>query len=72
MAYYNTILSQITANIPRHVFDYHAKIHHSGQKFRSHDHWSQFTALLIGQLSGRKSSSSPNRVGSSHFLIATG
>ncbi len=55
MAHYNTILSQITALIPRHVFDYHADIHHSGQKFRSYDRWSQFMAMLIGQLSGRKS-----------------
>ena len=55
MAHYNTILSQITANIPRHVFDNHADIHHSGQKFRSYNRWSQFMAMLIGQLSGRKS-----------------
>jgi len=27
MAHYNTILSQITALIPRHGFDYHADIH---------------------------------------------
>lgn len=55
MAHYNTILSQITALIPRHVFDDHADIHHSGQKFRSYNRWSQFMAMLIGQLSGRKS-----------------
>ncbi len=55
MAHYNTILHQITSLIPRHVFEYHAKIHHSGQKFRSFNRWSQFMAMLIGQLSGRKS-----------------
>jgi hypothetical protein len=55
MAHYKTILSQITALISRHVFDDHANIHHSGQKFRSYDRWSQFMAMLIGQLSGRKS-----------------
>ena len=55
MAHYNTILSQITAFIPRHDFDYHADIHHSGQKFRTYNRWSQFMAMLIGQLSGRKS-----------------
>ena len=55
MAHYNTILSQITAFIPRHDFDHHANIHHSGQKFRSYNRWSQFMAMLIGQLSGRKS-----------------
>ena len=55
MAHYNTILSQITAFIPRHDFEYLATIHHSGQKFRSYNRWSQFMAMLIGQLSGRKS-----------------
>ncbi len=55
MAHYNTILHQITASIPRHVFDYYADIHHAGQKFRSCNRWSQFMAMLIGQLSGRKS-----------------
>jgi len=55
MAHYNTILSQITSLIDRHDFDYHAKIHHSGQKFRSYNRWSQFMAMLIGQLSSRKS-----------------
>ena len=55
MAHYNTILNQITAFIPRHDFNYLAKIHHSGQRFRSYNRWSQFMAMLIGQLSGRKS-----------------
>ena len=55
MAHYNTILSQITSLINRHDFDHHAKNHHSGQKFRSYNRWSQFMAMLIGQLSGRKS-----------------
>ncbi|MCP3887669.1 MAG: IS4 family transposase [Desulfobulbaceae bacterium] len=55
MAHYNTILSQITSLIPRHVFENHAENHHSGQKFRSFSRWSQFMAMLIGQLSGRKS-----------------
>ena len=55
MAHYNTILSQITSLINRHDFDYHAEVHHSGQKFRSYNRWSQFMAMLIGQLSGRKS-----------------
>jgi hypothetical protein len=55
MPHYNTILSQITAFIPRHDFDHYANIHHSGQKFRSYNRWSQFMAMLIGQLTGRKS-----------------
>jgi len=55
MAHCNTILSQITSFISRHDFEYHANIHHKGQKFRSYNRWSQFMAMLIGQLSGRKS-----------------
>ena len=55
MAHYNTILHQIITLIPRHVFDRHADLHHSGQKFRSYNRWSRFTDMLIGQLSGRKS-----------------
>ena len=55
MAHYNTILHQITAFIPRHVFDRYTEIHHNGQKFRSYSRWSQFMAMIIGQLSGRKS-----------------
>jgi hypothetical protein len=55
MAHCDTILSQITALIPRHVFDYHADTHHSGQKFRAFNRWRQFMAMLIGPLSGRKS-----------------
>ncbi len=55
MAHYNTILSQITSLIPRHFFEHHADIHHSGQRFRSFNRWSQFMAMPTGQLSGRKS-----------------
>jgi hypothetical protein len=55
VAHYNTILHQIITLIPRHVFDRHAALHHSGRKFRSYNRWSQFMAMLTGQLSGRKS-----------------
>ena len=55
MAYCNTILSQITAFFPRHEFEKLAKTHHTGQKFRSFSRWSQFLAMTIAQLSGRKS-----------------
>jgi len=55
MAYHSTILRQIVAFIPRHEFDSLAKVHHEGQKFRSFNRWSQFMAMFIGQLSGRKS-----------------
>ena len=55
MSYCSTILSQITALFPRHDFEHLAKIHHVGQKFRSFNRWSQFLAMTIAQLSGRKS-----------------
>jgi hypothetical protein len=55
VAHYNTIPHQIITLIPRHVFDRHALLHHSGQKFRSYNRWSQFMAMLIGRISGRKS-----------------
>jgi hypothetical protein len=55
MAYYNTILNQVAAIIPRHEFEYQAKIHHAGQKFRKFNRWTQFMALMIGQLTARKS-----------------
>ena len=55
MAHHNTILSQITTLFPRHEFERLAKIHHRGQKFRSCNRWSQFLAMMIAQLSGRKS-----------------
>jgi hypothetical protein len=55
MAHYNTILNQITAILPRHEFESLAKIHHQGQKFRSFNRWSQFLAMMIAQLSSRKS-----------------
>jgi len=55
MAYHTTILRQIIDIFPRHEFESLAKDHHSGQKFRSFNRWSQFMAMSIGQLSGRKS-----------------
>ncbi len=55
MAYSNTIINQIAAFFPRHDFEQLAKTYHNGQKFRSFNRWSQFLAMMIGQLSGRKS-----------------
>ena len=54
MAHYNTILNQLTAIFPRHDFEYLAKVHHNGQKFRSYNRWSQFLAMTIAQLAGSK------------------
>lgn len=55
MAHCPTVLNQITSFISRHDFEYPANIHHTGQKFFSYNRWIQFMAMLIDQLSGRKS-----------------
>jgi hypothetical protein len=55
MATSDIILKQLTALIPRYEFDALAERHHSGQRFRSYNRWSQFLAMLTGQLAGRKS-----------------
>ena len=55
MAHYNTILNQLASFFPRHDFENLASKHHRGQKFRSFNRWSQFLAMMIAQLSGRKS-----------------
>jgi len=55
MAHCNTILNQLAAFFPRHDFEKLACKHHQGQKFRSYNRWSQFLAMMIAQLSGRKS-----------------
>jgi hypothetical protein len=55
MAYSDIVLKQLIALVPRYEFDTLAAHHHSGQKFRSFNRWSQFLAMVVGQLSGRKS-----------------
>ena len=55
MAHRNTVLKQLLDLVPRHVFEQLAKSHHRGQKFRRTSRWSQFVALLFGQLAGRTS-----------------
>lgn len=55
MAYSTTILNQLAAFFPRYDFEKLAIKHHQGQKFRSFNRWSQFMAMMIAQLTGRKS-----------------
>ena len=55
MAHCNTILNQIAAFLPRHEFEKLAKTYHHGQKFRSFSRWSQFMAMMMAQITGRKS-----------------
>ena len=55
MAHCNTILAQILKLVPRHEFETLAKQHHSGRSFRTASRWSQFSGLVMAQLSGRSS-----------------
>lgn len=55
MSHCNTILNQILKIIPRHEFESLAVKNHSGRKFRTTNRWSQFTAIVLAQLSGRQS-----------------
>ncbi|MCP5014422.1 MAG: DUF4372 domain-containing protein, partial [Ketobacter sp.] len=41
--------------MPSHELSSLAKQHHCGRLFRSASRWSQFTCLVIAQLSGRNS-----------------
>jgi hypothetical protein len=55
MSHSITVLSQITKIIKRHEFESMAKQHHTGQKLRSFNRWSQFIAMTVAQLASRKS-----------------
>lgn len=55
MAHCSTVLNQVVAFFRRHEFESLARTHHVGQKFRSFNRWSQFMAMTVCQLSGRKS-----------------
>ncbi len=53
MAHCNTIFAQILKLVPRHEFESLAKQHHSGRAFRKASRWSQFTCLVLAQITGR-------------------
>ena len=55
MSHHNTIFAQMLKLISRHEFETLAKEHHQGRKLRKMSRWSQFIALGVAQLSGRKS-----------------
>ena len=55
MAHNNTVLSQILKLVCRHEFETLSKSHHQGQKLRKMNRWSQFVAMVTGQLAGRTS-----------------
>lgn len=55
MAHCSTVLNQVIAFFRRHEFESLARTYHVGQKFCSFNRWSQFMAMTVCQLSGRKS-----------------
>lgn len=55
MAHCNTVLSQMLKLIPRHEFERVANGVDGKVRSTALSRWSQFTALLVGQLSGRQS-----------------
>jgi len=55
MAHCNTVFHQMLKLFPRHEFEVLAKEHHTGQKFRAFNRWTQFGAMMLGQLTGRLS-----------------
>lgn len=55
MAHSNTIFAQFLKLVPRHEFETLSKQHHSGRAFRTASRWSQFTCLVLAQLTGRSS-----------------
>jgi len=55
MAHHNTILSQLLKSLPRHEFDSLSKQHDGKRCSDALPRWSQFVALTMGHLGGRKS-----------------
>ena len=55
MAHHNTVFAQLLRLVPRHEFESLARRHHVGRRLRRTSRWSQFVALMLGQLCGRSS-----------------
>jgi len=55
MAYHNSVLSQLLKLLPRHEFEQQANCCDGQRRSDALSRWSQFVALTIGQLGGRRS-----------------
>ncbi len=55
MAYNNSVLSQLLKLLPRHEFERLANHYDGKRRSDALSRWSQFVALTIGQLGGRRS-----------------
>lgn len=54
MSHQNTTLNQILQLVPRHEFEKHVKNHKGDNYSKGFRCWSQFIAMLFGQLSNQK------------------
>lgn len=55
MPHHNIVLSQLLRLVPRHEFEGLAGTHDANRRKGSLNRWSQFVALVTGQLGGRHS-----------------
>ena len=55
MAYHSSVLSQLLKLLPRHEFEKQANRVDGKRRSDALSRWSQFVALTIGQLGGRRS-----------------
>ena len=55
MAYHNSVLSQLLKLVPRLEFEKQANRCNGQRRSDALSRWSQFVALMIGQLGGRRS-----------------
>jgi len=55
MQHINTVFSQLLTEIPRYEFNKVVNRYHGDKREGSMSCWTQFCAMLYGQLSGRKS-----------------
>ena len=55
MAYNSSVLSQVLESLPRHEFEKLANGCDGRRRSDALTRWSQFVALAIGQLAGRRS-----------------
>ena len=55
MTHHSTVLGELLRLVSRHEFERDARRHHKGRKLRSMTRWSQFAAMAVAQLSGRRS-----------------
>jgi len=69
MQHINTVFSQLLTEIPRYEFNKVVNRYHGDKREGSMSCWTQFCAMLYGQLSGRKPLREISLTWESHRLI---